>query len=212
MHRTTRISIFAVALVLVWIGSATTVEAACRPDLAPLDDKSGIANELIISEIDPGSFIEIYNTTSAAIPLDGSLYELCSPFVYSALRNLAPGVVVPAGGSVVLPWPATFTDLDSGGEIMLYRQRPFVTSTNIMDFVCWGVNPHSTRLTQAMNVGKWSGACAAALTSGAIARLPNTDGTVFGSYADQVPDPEECFLFADGFESGNTTSWSATIP
>ncbi len=197
---------------IAWIGLASVADAACGPDLAPLDDKTGISNELIISEIDPGDFIELYNTTDSAIPLDGSTYELCSPFLYSALRTLAPGVIVPARGYVVLPWPAAFTDVDAGGEIILYSQRPFGTSTNIMDFVCWGTNPHSSRIGQAGDVGKWSGACQAALTLGSLQRVAMTDGTVLGAYTDDVPSPTECFVFADGFESGDTTGWSSSVP
>jgi hypothetical protein len=172
---------------------------SCAPPLDP----TGAAVNLVISEIDPGSHIEIYNPTGAAINLSTSSYQLCSPFVYAALATLGPGTV-PAGGYYLLPWPSGFTDVDSGGEVILFADGNFGDSTKIVDFVCWGVNPHDSRKGQAESVGKWTGACADALEQGAIHRLRGTDGTSAASYdVLSAPSPMTCWsglIFRDGFE------------
>ena len=67
---------------------------------------------------------------------------------------------MPAGVFARFAWPATFTDTDAGGELQLYADPNFGDSTKIVDFVCWGTNPHGSRKSQAEMVGKWTGACA----------------------------------------------------
>jgi hypothetical protein len=119
-------------------------------------------------------------------------YQFCSPFIYSALSN-APGVTVPAGGYATVPWPGAFTDVDAGGEVILYKDGNFGSGASIMDFVCWGTNPHGSRKPLAESVGKWSDACALAITGGSIHRLPNTDGTTAASYdVSSAPSPMNC--------------------
>jgi len=190
---------------------------ACDLPLDPVDDGSGIMADLVISEISPGSHIELFNTTDQPIDLDTSIHQLCSPFDYAAVTGLvSPGTIVPVGGFVVVGWPASFTDLDSGGEVIVYSDNDFSDSTHILDFVCWGTNPHSSRLGQAESVGKWSGGCASVLAASAIHRLRSTDGTTIASYdVVSVPSPMTCTLglvFDDGFESGDTSGWSSTVP
>jgi hypothetical protein len=116
----------------------------------------------------------------------------CSPFTYSAVG----AVVVPAGGYVTVAWPVSFNDTDAGGEVQLYDSSSFATSTDIIDFVCWGVNPHGSRKSQAESVGKWigpGGPCPPALTGGAIHRITNTTGTGAASYnTSAAPSPMNC--------------------
>jgi cysteine-rich repeat protein len=174
------------------------VECASDPALDVLDDGSGANGavglpDLVMSEIDPGDYIELWNTTGADIALSTASHQLCSPFAYRALSVLAPGVTVPAGGYATVPWPANFTDVDAGGEVILYANGSFGTSTAILDFVCWGTNPHGTRISQAQSVGKWSGACASALVAGALHRLVMTTGTTAASYdVTSAPSPANC--------------------
>lgn len=189
---------------------AVRATAACGTDLQVLDDGSGLANELVISEINPGDYIEIFNASDNDIVIDAEAYEVCSPFIYAALTDLIPGIVVQAKSYVVLPWPAGFSDTDAGGEILLYRRRPFMEPMNIMDFVCWGTNPHGSRKGMAEGVGKWTGDCAGAITSGSINRLASTTGVLATNYRDAAPSPLDC-LFADSFESGDFSGWDSTV-
>ncbi len=168
-------------------GTGTCGGGVAIPALAPVDDGSGAGGavglpSIVISEINPGDYIEVFNTTAAPINLDDSTMQLCSPFTYAALSSVGAGITVPAGGYAVVGWPAAFTDVDAGGEVILYANSSFADDTAILDFVCWGTNPHGSRLTQAQAIGKWSGACAAALTMGAIAREPSTSGTTATDY------------------------------
>jgi hypothetical protein len=159
----------------------------CPATLAVQDDGSGASGgvpipDLVISEINPGDYIELFNTTGTPIMLGNGSFQFCSPFTYQALSTLAPSVVVPAGGFATVPWPGTFTDVDAGGEILLYSVANFGVDTNILDFTCWGVNPHMSRKTQAENINKWSGACPAALGNGALHRNVSTQGNAAADY------------------------------
>ncbi len=176
-------------------GNASTSDEACvagqcigtctTGNLNVLDDGTMGTRSLpplVISEIDPQDHIEVWNTTAEPIVLAESTAQFCSPFAYRALASLAPDTVVPPGGYATLPWPNTFTDMDAGGEVILYADNRFGNSQSIDDFVCWGVNPHSSRLGQATDVGKWVGACALASTGGSIQRRPFTVGTSAADY------------------------------
>lgn len=171
-----------------------TCQPSCGPALAPMDDGSSAARQaLLISELDPGDHIELYNASGSAIALGSSDYQLCSPFSYSALSTLGASVTIPAGGFATLSWPGAFSDTDAGGEVILYLDGSFGTDSSIMDFVCWGTNPHGSRKAQAEATGKWSGACAGALTNGAIHREASTTGTAAADYdVTLAPQPQTC--------------------
>jgi hypothetical protein len=178
------------------ICNATT--CACSPDLLPQNDGSGAMGgvglpSLVISEIDPGGYIELFNSTNNPIALGASTQWLCSPFSYAELSALAPAVTVPAHGYAVIPWPVGFSGPnDAGGEVILYASASFVTNTDILDFVCWGTYA-DTRKPQAEAIGKWSGACDTALTNGAIHRAINTTGTSAAHYSTSAPkSPMTC--------------------
>lgn len=182
------------------IDGAPTIDAvprldaiACTTDLAPTDDATGITVDLLISEIDPGGFIELYNNTDQPIALANVSHQLCSPFDYRSLATLGPDVIIGPGGFATLPWPAGFDDVDAGGEVILYTDLAFTFDDHIVDFICWGTNPHGSRLTQADNVNKWTGDCAAAITGGSIHRVMSTDGTTAASYdVAGAPSPTDC--------------------
>lgn len=164
----------------------TDAGAPCTA-LSPASDGTSIPVDLVLSEIRPREFIELFNTTAQDITLGSAQFNLCSPFDYASLRNFAPSVVVPAGGYATIPWPVFFTDTAAGGEVILYRLPVFDVSNNIVDFVCWGTNPHSSRKGQAESVGKWSGPCVEALTNGSLHRKPRTPGTGAASYDRELP-------------------------
>jgi hypothetical protein len=173
---------FAFAALVSIFALVAPIAAQCPPNLAPLDDQSNIVSNLQFYEVAPGSHIVLYNATAADIALSGSPYWFCSPFLYESLSSVGAGVVVPAFGLATVPWPGSFNDSAAGGELQLYKSSSFAASTDIIDFVCWGVNPHGSRLTQAQAVGKWSGACAPALSNGALRRRVTSSGKTAASY------------------------------
>jgi hypothetical protein len=167
------------------------------PPLDPADDGTGLAVPLVLSEIEPGTSIELFNATADDIDLDTVNFWLCSPFTYANLQVIGAGVTVPAGGYATVPFPSNFTDVDSGGEIILYKDISlpidFANGSKMVDFLCWGVNPHFSRKALAESVGKWVGPCDGALTGGALHRMPATTGTGAASYdANDPPSPSNC--------------------
>jgi hypothetical protein len=141
-------------------------------DLQVGDDGTGQSIGIVLSEISPGNFIELFNFSGADIDLASETFFLCSPFNYTALSVLSSGnSVIPAGGYLTVPWPANFTDLDGGGEIILYSTNSFGASSAVMDFVCWGTNPHSSRKALAETALKWVGTCATALSASSLTRI-----------------------------------------
>lgn len=170
-----------------------SVSAQCL-DLDPLDDGSGAFGaiglpSLVISEVNPGQYVELFNTTGADIVLPG-VYFLCSHFVYAQMAG-----TVPAGGYATVLWPASFlTATDANGEMMLYDSGLFNVSTDILDYTIWGnPNPIGTRKNQALAVGKWIGANAAAISGGAIHRRIGVKGNQASEYDPTAPpSPENC--------------------
>jgi len=167
----------------------------CANDLSPIADGTDVTADLVMSEISPGNHIELYNSTTSAIALSGVAHQLCSPFAYRSLSAIAPTVTVPPKGFAVIPWPSSFTDVAAGGEVILYKDGSFTNGESILDFVCWGTNPHGSRkaLAEEALVGKWGGACAAAITGGSIHRNMNSAGTGSGDYDVASPQsPVNC--------------------
>jgi hypothetical protein len=186
---------------LLLLAAAEVRAQTCDPALKILDDGTGLATPVVISEVKPGpgGFIEFFNPGAVGFNLTG--YWMCSPFNYA----LAGAVVVPAGGYATIPWPVNFLDTAAGGEIMLYKSSNFGTSTDIVDYVCWGAS-NQFRYNQAVSVGKWVGACAPALTNGSISRRTSTTGTNASSYDVTLPpSPMNCVPAVTGI--GDTPSY-----
>ena len=165
---------------------AVNVNAQCDPALAGLNDGTQTPTPIVISQVDPGNFIEFFNP--GAVNFNTTGWWLCSPFSYAALS-----VTVNAGSYKTVPWPAGFFDTDAGGEIMLYKSGNFGVSTDIVDYVPWGAS-NAFRLGQAQAVGKWvGGTFPPALTNGSIHRITNTTGTGPSSYDVTLPsNPRNC--------------------
>lgn len=130
---------------------------------------------LIIEDVEPGTSITLFNPTSAPIALTG--YQLCQQPQYSPITGS-----VPAGGTLVVDWPASFADTNAGGEVAVYTSRSFTSATALVAFVCWGTGHPETRRNIAEMDGDWSGACAGAITGGSLTRIPDTDGRGASSY------------------------------
>ncbi len=175
--------------------------AACASSLTPADDGSGAARQaLILSEINPGDYVEVFNNTGADIDLDTVAYQLVTGLVTEPISGvgIGAGITVAAGGFAELGWPATFTTPDDlGGEVLLYLDTDTATDTQIMDFVCWGATPTDSHKADAENGAKWDstagGPCPVALVAGAIHRLASTDGLGATDYdVTSAPSPTTC--------------------
>lgn len=182
----------------------TLLYAGSCPDLDPVPD-GGTVPDLIISAIDPGEWIEVFNPNDTPFDFDASNGDLCEPFAYRRFDAIAPGTVLPPLSYARLPWPANFTQSsDAGGQIIIYNVAAGHAQDNIADFVCWGTGD-GDRKSQAEAVGKWTGACAPAISPGqTIRRLVTTTGTDATAYDTNAP-PQNCaeappFGYEDGFE------------
>ena len=83
---------------------------ACELDLAPASDGSG-HQELIVSEVSAGVFIELYNNTSSTITLDAlSKFGLQAGTAQLFLNSSSPAnLAIPAHSYATLDWPVIFT-------------------------------------------------------------------------------------------------------
>jgi hypothetical protein len=159
------------------------------PDLEPLDDGTEFhpLPALVISEVDPGNHVELFNTTANDIVLP-NIYWLCSNLLYAQVAG-----TVPAGGYLTVVWPANFTrSNNTSGEMILYDSSDFLADDDIMDYVIWG-SPTFNRKGQAIAVGKWVGANLTALAGGAVHRKIGVAGTVAADYDNtSAPSPLNC--------------------
>lgn len=177
---------------------ADTTDAATCISLAPDDDGSGAARRaLVLSEVNPGDYIEVFNDTAAPIDLDSVAYQLVAGAAAVDVSVAGAGVTVPPAGFAELDWPAALTDpVDAGGEVHLALDGTAEPDgSDVMDFVCWGTPATTTGKDLAELGGKWDAAapCAGALTMGAIHRAVSTIGTSAGSYdVDDAPSPTTC--------------------
>jgi FlgD Ig-like domain len=148
------------------------------PDLDVLDDGTEFhpLPALVISEVNPGDYIELFNTTGSDIVLP-NIYWLCSDLLYAQVAG-----TVPAGGYATVAWPANFTRANNtSGEMMIYDNFDFLLDEDIMDYVIWG-SPTFNRKGQAIAVGKWVGENLTALTNGAVHRKIGVTGTSAADY------------------------------
>ena len=92
---------------LTYLATSVVAGAQCA-QLGVVDDGTGGSGAvglpaLVLSEIIPGDYIELFNTTGAPIVLTNTTYQLCSPFTYASLASLGPAVTVPASGYATVP-------------------------------------------------------------------------------------------------------------
>lgn len=166
--------------------------AACNePALAPITDSDPPRPipEIIISEISiEDDFVEVYNTTDAAINL-ASLTDAkwCT---YPSYANVSSdAVIVPAKGYATIDFPIS----SANNELVLYKDGSYGSPDSVLDYVCWD-GTGSMRKGVAETAGKWSGACAAAIPSGgSLQRKVGSAGNSAADYeAVGTPTPENC--------------------
>ncbi len=166
------------------------------PDLDPASDGSG-RQALLIAEISPTVFLELFNDTAAPIALAEGGWALQARAATYLLAELATAVIVPAHGYATVPWPAALGSGDAGGELALYSgiaaAPDFDDATKLVGYACWGTDAEIARKPLAETAGKWTGACAAALTMSALRRKPAVAGTAAAHFDTALAaDPTNC--------------------
>ncbi len=173
--------------------------AACNGPLEPQPDGSTVADPepaIVISEINPGDYIEVYNRSDTAVDLSMAPFAddvWCS---FPRYPGLSPQIVIPALSYAVLDWDSildTAAD-DAGGEMAIYiNGSGFTDPTEINDYLCWGSHTGG-RKSVAESAGKWTGDCLPAIpANGAINRLPDNIGTSATDYSVALPpNPQDC--------------------
>ncbi len=176
----------------------------CAEQLAPLDDGSDGQSAdslpvIVISEVKPNDYVEVYNTTETPVSFTADLagWQWCSLPVPSGRYRLVSGdnVTVPGLSYIRLDYPLGTTDADNG-EISIYINSGYGTSANLIDYVCWG-DPSSvgtSRKVTAEGAAKWLGDCTAAIpANGSLHRLIGTTGTTLADYDVTLgPSPQTC--------------------
>ncbi len=156
---------------------------------ADLDSIEPIIPELIISEIVPGEYIELYNSAYAEINLSSADQYLVSGLHHVGVADLGSGQTIPARGYRQLAWPSEMSMSWESGELVLFRDNTsgFDDLTKIEDFVAWGESPTDSRIEMATKARKWYGPPDGTLDLGAIQRIPGTLGDEVHSYDNHRP-------------------------
>ena len=165
------------------------------PALTPATDGSG-RQALVISEIRPGNFIELYNNTAAAITFSTTTYGLQSDSMTYDLA--AEAGMIAAHAYKTITWPTVFTAAanDMNGEMGLFQDiavaMDYGVASKLVDYVCWGGDTPA-HLTFAQTAMKWTGTCTDELAASSIKRLASKDGIDKTSYnVTGAPDPRNC--------------------
>ena len=166
-----------------------TVEIVTVEYPADLDSIESIIPELIISEIVPGEYVELYNSEYTEVDLDSADQFLVSGQHHVGVADLGSGESIPARGYRKLPWPNDMSMSWESGELLIFRDNlsGFEDLTKIDDFVAWGDSPADTRIELAEKAGKWWGPPDGTLDLGAIQRIPGTLGDEVHSYDNHRP-------------------------
>ncbi len=156
---------------------------------ATLDPVDRPITDLVISEIVPGEYIEIYNSSfTESVDLGAVSHVLVSGEFDVDIAALSSDDV-PARGYRQMPWPAGLQMSGQSGELILYHSREsgFDEGSNMLDFVAWGeVSTHS-RIELAREMKRWEGPPDGTLDVDAIQRIPGTIGNESHSYDNHRP-------------------------
>jgi hypothetical protein len=149
---------------------------------------TGTAHDLTLSEVAPGMGIEVFNSGTAAVPID-SIY-FCSQFVYKKATSPSGKTEIAPGEYAAVAWPDMYElTTAQSGEILVMLGSEFPSLENTQSYVCWG--SHSGGRKDDTTVGVdllYGGDCAPALTAGSIVRKPGTNGMDASSW-DTTPAP-----------------------
>jgi hypothetical protein len=156
--------------------------ASC-PDLDPAADGT-TRQQLSLSELSPTVFVEVFNDTLADLDLTQDGWALAARDQTVLLTAASPAVA--PKGYKAFEWPAALLASNAGGELAVYRgiaaPADYDDPTKLVAYACWGTDAQIARKALAETAGKWSGACAPALSMAALRRKPMTPGTGAESY------------------------------
>jgi hypothetical protein len=147
------------------------------PDLMPTEPAAVIISQINLATRE----VELFNPRSE--PVTFGTHQWCQRPRYEEMTTTGPITIAP-GAYAVHSLPAGWlgTGSAASGELAIYADGSFGSSGSIIDFVCWGTAPGTSRKSTAEAAGIWSGDCAPAPTMGAIVRRPSTAGDGASSY------------------------------
>ncbi|MCP4194135.1 MAG: hypothetical protein GY768_26290 [Planctomycetaceae bacterium] len=156
---------------------------------ADLDPMETFMPQLVISEVVPDEYIELFNAGYERVELSQVEQVLVSSADDVRVGAWGAGEAIPVRGYLQLEWPDGFTMSDESGELILYRdgQTGFDDASKIDDFVAWGAPVDQSRIALAELVGKWEGEPDGSLDLGAIQRIPGTRGEEAHAYDNHRP-------------------------
>lgn len=175
-------------------GGDPVVITTCAEDLAPQEGP----NDIVISEVSIGNYIEVYNPTANTIDLGAvaySAYQWCAQPSYPSLQSTASNIVLPANAYRTIPWPTLNVGDTTNGELALYLDNNYESSASVVDYVCWGTlgAAGTNRMDEAAGAGEWGGACAASTTNGVLRRVNTTNGNAAADWdSTATADPTNC--------------------
>ncbi len=167
------------------------------PDLDVQDDGTTQGHEsIVISEIKPGDYVELFNRTDEPVDLTTfDAHSWCSFPSYSPVRDDV--VTIAAKGYATIPFP-TNGQGDTNGELVLYASTDYTNQAEVLDYVCWG-NGETVRQVVALGTpigsNKWNaGGCVASIpTGGSLHRIAGNNGKDVAHYEVNVNNtPENC--------------------
>ena len=156
---------------------------------ADLDSTELIIPDLIVSEIVPNQYVELYNSAYQEVDLSSVNQFLVSGSHAVKVADLAGNQTIPARGYRQLGWPEGMSMSTQSGEMVLFRDdanglRDF---TKIDDFVAWGDTRPDSLIELAVQAGKWTGPPDGTLDIDTIQRIPGTLGDEVHSYDNHRP-------------------------
>lgn len=167
-------------------GSVEIVVREYPADLAPIET---FMPELVISEIVPGEYVELFNVTYAELELSSAQHVLVSGDHAVEVASLGQGQAIGRRDYLQLPWPTPITVSSESGEMVLFRDglTGFHDARKIDDFVVWGTEVAGSRIELAKSVNKWWGPPDGSLDIAAIQRIPGTRGDEAHAYDNHRP-------------------------
>jgi hypothetical protein len=141
------------------------------PALSPASDGSG-NQDLVIAQIKPGDFFELYNNSAASISLAARSVVLTTNSLARAFTS-ADGAIAPRTYKS-FAWSADLDGTAANGEMTMTTDGGV-----IVDYACWG--PGTPR-SDVVTANKWKNDCASALTAGGIKRKTATAGVQAADY------------------------------
>ena len=145
--------------------------------------------ELLISEIVPGDYIEMYNTSfTESVDLGSADQVLVSGSFEADIASLTDEVMAPRSYHK-FDWPPELSMSWESGELVLFRDNElgYDSGPNIDDFVAWGEEIEYSRIDLARRFQQWEGEPDGTLDLGAIQRIPGTIGNESHSYDNHRP-------------------------